>query len=258
MFKHYKRPTTLDAANLELQNNNAVIIGGMQWLKMSNSNKDTVIDLIDLGLDEICEDKQNFTIGAMTTLRELETNKKLNKHYQNIFKEALGGIVGVQFRNLATIGGSVYGRYNFSDVITILMALNSQVKLFNAGILSLKDFLHYPRSKKDILTHIIIPKFEYRSFAFECIRFTKTDFSILNLAISKNENDLLLSVGARPAISKLINIEYKNKNNEEISELATKQLDFGNDIRASESYRKKICPILIDRALRKMENNYEN
>ena len=33
-------------------------------------------------------------------------------------REAVRHIVGVQFRNCATVGGSIYGRFGFSDVLT--------------------------------------------------------------------------------------------------------------------------------------------
>lgn len=44
-------------------------------------------------------------------------------------KESLRHIVGVQFRNLATVGGSLWGRFGFSDVLTLLLALDAQVEL---------------------------------------------------------------------------------------------------------------------------------
>lgn len=40
-------------------------------------------------------------------------------------RESLRHIVGVQFRNLATVGGSIFGRFGFSDVLTMFLALDS-------------------------------------------------------------------------------------------------------------------------------------
>lgn len=39
----------------------------------------------------------------MVTLRELETNEQLNHFTQGAIKESVRHIVGVQFRNLATL-----------------------------------------------------------------------------------------------------------------------------------------------------------
>lgn len=40
---------------------------------------------------------------------------------------------------LATVGGSIYGRYGFSDVLTLLIGLDSYVELYKGGIVSLKE-----------------------------------------------------------------------------------------------------------------------
>ena len=45
-------------------------------------------------------------------------------------KEALRHIIGVQLRNTATVGGSVWGRFGFSDVITLLLAMDTLVVLY--------------------------------------------------------------------------------------------------------------------------------
>ena len=55
-------------------------------------------------------------------------------------KESLRHIVGVQFRNLATVGGSIYGRFGFSDVLTEFMALGAEVELFHGGRMPLEEF----------------------------------------------------------------------------------------------------------------------
>ena len=47
--------------------------------------------------------------------------------------ESVRHIVGVQFRNLATVGGSVFGRFGFSDVLTLLLALEARVVLYRGG-----------------------------------------------------------------------------------------------------------------------------
>ena len=71
----------------------------------------TAIDLSGLGLDTIEETEEGFSIGAMVTLRQLEQHPGLNRYTQNAVQKAVKDIVGVQFRNLATLGGSLWGRF---------------------------------------------------------------------------------------------------------------------------------------------------
>lgn len=68
----------------------------------------------------------------MTPLRELEINKRLNEYTHGAVRESLRHIVGVQFRNCATIGGSIWGRYGFSDVLTMFLAMDTWVELYDA------------------------------------------------------------------------------------------------------------------------------
>src|SRR5699024_10699928 len=99
------------------------------WMRLGNARVKTLIDLSGLGLDKIEEKNHVFRIGAMCTLRQLEQCEELREAYGDGIAEAVRHIVGVQFRNQATVGGSIYGRYGFSDVLTALLALDTFVEL---------------------------------------------------------------------------------------------------------------------------------
>ena len=78
-IKNYLRPKTPQEAYDLAQKRSNVILGGMLWLKMQNRRVDTVIDLQDLGLDYIRQEEDGVHIGAMTSLRTLETSPILNE-----------------------------------------------------------------------------------------------------------------------------------------------------------------------------------
>ena len=79
-------------------------------MKMGDHRIQTAIDLSGLGLDTIEEDETQFSIGCMTSLRQLELHEGLNQWSDGAVRESVRQIVGVQFRNLATVGGSIFGR----------------------------------------------------------------------------------------------------------------------------------------------------
>ena len=83
----------------------------MLWMKMGDRNIQKAIDLSGLGLDQIEEEEEEFRIGCMTTLRELELHPGLDAYTGGALRVRLRHIVGVQFRNLATVGGSIFGRF---------------------------------------------------------------------------------------------------------------------------------------------------
>ena len=60
--------------------------------------------------------RENMPIGCMVTLRQMELHEGLSHYTEGAVKDAFRHIVGVQFRNLATVGGSLFGRFGFSDV----------------------------------------------------------------------------------------------------------------------------------------------
>lgn len=133
------------------------ILGGMIWLKMETINVGTAIDLSGLGLDTIEETEDSFSIGAMVTLRQLEQHPGLVAYTHGAMREAVRHIVGVQLRNLATVGGSIYSRFGFSDVLTMFLAMDCDVELYKGGILPLQEYAQRPYDR-DILVRLIVKR----------------------------------------------------------------------------------------------------
>ena len=91
------------------ENRISMILGGGCWLRLGRKRIGTLIDLSGLGLDQIEEQDGWVRIGAMVSLRQLETSALLKERFGSLFADMTGHIVGVQFRNLATVGGSIFG-----------------------------------------------------------------------------------------------------------------------------------------------------
>ena len=254
-IKQYVRPQTLDEAYNLCQKRSNVILGGMLWLKMQTRTINTAIDLCDLGLGEIQEEEDCWRIGAMVSLRDLETHKGLNDLTQGAMKEALRHIVGVQFRNCATIGGSLYGRFGFSDVLTLFEVLDAKVLLHHAGTLSILEFAELPRGTRDILTHVIIPK-KPMQVAYLSQRNTETDFPVLACALSCIDGTYNCAVGARPSRAAALQDTLgflkdgvTEQSAQAFADFVAEHMEFTSNLRGSGEYRKKICPVLVRRAL---------
>ncbi len=242
---------TIDQAYDLNQNRRNRIVGGMLWLKMSSSSIDTLIDLSKLGLDQIDESEEEFSIGCMVTLRQLELHQELNKYFNHVFADATQHIVGTQFRNTATVGGSVFGRFGFSDITTVLLALDTSVELYKGGIIPLKEFMEMKRDN-DILVRVIIRKVK-TSIHYISQRITNTDFPILACAVSNNMNEWKISIGARPMKAVLLeNNLPANPTIDEIQECVntcSAKVEFKSNIRGSKEYRQRLAEVLIERAI---------
>ena len=121
----YVQAQTLEEAWQLNQKRSARILGGMLWLKMESLPVSTAIDLCRLGLDAIEETEEQFTLGAMVTLRQIEQHAGLNAYTQGAAARAVQDIVGVQFRNMATLGGSLWSRFGFSDLLTWMLSMDT-------------------------------------------------------------------------------------------------------------------------------------
>lgn len=229
---------------------NNTILGGCMWLRLGRRAIGTAIDLSALGLDTISETDDTIQIGAMVSLRQLETSELLNTWYGNLFRDAVSGIVGTQFRNTATVGGSVYGRFGFSDVLTALLTLSAQIKLYHRGTVSLEEFCQMPY-EKDIIECILLPKQMYAT-SYQHMRFQATDFPVLTCAVSRQEDVFRIVVGARPQKAVLA---YTGQalDAAAIDDMIVSGLNFSSNMRASAAYRRKICPVLIRRALEEVQ-----
>ena len=168
-----------EAYELLQKNRNNKIVGGGIWMRLGSRRVATAIDLSACGLDQIEETETEFRIGAMCTLRQLECHAELNALVNNVFEFAVHDIVGVQLRNTATVGGSIYGRFGFSDVLSAFLALDSYVELTGAGRVPLAEFVNMGYVR-DVIERVVVVKHDYRA-SYEAVRKAATDFPSLNV-----------------------------------------------------------------------------
>ena len=243
-YKNYVIAQTLDEAYALNAKKSTVIVAGNMWLRLCGMRRQTVLDLSALGLDFIKEDEQGFTIGAMTTLRTMETHPALNAAFGGVFARAFEPIVGTQFRNSATVGGSVFSRFGFSDVSTLLLAMGAKVVTHARGEVPLDEF-QKEKWDRDILTAIRIEK--GRSAAIESVRLSKTDIPVLVCAASADERGVHVALGSRPARAMIVAEGAKPEELDYMRMAA--DVPMGSNARASEAYRRKVAPVLMERAV---------
>jgi len=254
IIKDYILPNSLSEAYELLKNNKkAVIIAGGAYLRLQKREVSLAIDIENLGLDYIIEENKLLKIGAMTKLREIETNEyainKLNGMLSNMVKQ----IGGVQLRNIVTIGGSVCGKYNFSDILPSLIALNASLKFYKAGIMNICEFMENDL-KSDILLEIIIDLNQNGMVKY--FKSTYKEYSLINVAIAKNKNGFNIAVGARPGKAKLAKLSSKilttEKDIDKACEILLDELSFKTDFRASDKYRKALTKTLLLEAYKEL------
>jgi len=248
-IQKYVRAATLEEAWQLNQSRRNRVMGGMMWLRLGRGSIDTAIDLSDLGLDTITETEDAFSIGAMVTLRAIEKHEGLNSYTNNAVANAVKDIVGVQFRNMATVGGSIWGRFGFSDVLTVFLALDTYVELYKGGLVPLEAFSKM-KYDNDILVRIIVKKSPCR-IVYTAMRNQRTDFPVLACAVSFVNGEYRASVGARPSRAALIrsnDVPDAGTFASYVSEVTPT----GDNLRGSAAYRTHLIKVLVERAMIEM------
>ena len=246
-IQKYVRAQSLEEAWQLNQNKRNRILGGMLWLRLGKGSVNTAIDLCDLGLNTIEETKDAFSIGAMATLRDLETHDALNAYSGNAVRNAVKDIVGVQFRNMATVGGSIWGRFGFSDVLTVFLAMDSYVELYKGGIIPLEQFSAMKKDN-DILVRLIVKKTPCK-VTYSSMRIQRTDFPVIACAVSCLNGEYRASIGARPARAMLIRSEKV----ESFASFVAEHVPTEGNIRGSAAYRTHLIKVLVERSINELE-----
>ena len=249
-IREYLKADSLEQAWSANQKRPNRVLGGMGWMKMSGGTVSAAIDLSGLGLDQIEETGEEFVIGAMATLRQFETHEGLEQYFRGAVRESVRHIVGVQFRNCATVGGSVWLRAGFSDPLTLLLALDCTVELYQGDgktvQIPMEEFCQM-KPDNSILTAVHIHK-TGRQAAYQSFRNTETDFPVLAVAVSRLDSSYCAAVGARPTRAMAVTAE-------QVDQLIEKAqaLPYGDNLRASAEYRTMLAGVLIRRAAEELE-----
>ena len=265
-IKDYVRVGSLEEAYELNQKRSACILGGMLWTKMGQRQVQTAIDLSGLGLDQIEETEEEFSIGCMVTLRQMEEHEGLNAYTDGAARESVRSIVGVQFRNLATVGGSIFGRFGFSDVLTLFLALDTEVELVHAGRMPLAEFACSKRDR-DVLVRLIVKKHEGVT-VYQSHRNSRTDFPVLTCAVRVEDGKGCAVLGARPAKAARVELpaELAEKlaagkaSAEELKAAASEisdQFTYGSNMRGSAEYRHHLGRVLLRRCMEEIQKKEE-
>ncbi len=252
-IQKYVRAKSLEEAYQLNQSKRNRIVGGMLWMRLGRGSVATAIDLCDLGLDTIEETEEQFSIGAMVSLRQLELHEGLNAYTGGAVKNAVKDIVGVQFRNMATVGGSIWGRFGFSDVLTVFLAMDAYVELYKGGVIPLEQFAARKKDT-DILVRLIVKKTP-GAFVYTALRNQRTDFPVIACAVSQLGGEYRAVIGARPAKAMVIRDEQgllaqgiTPDSAEAFAGFVAERTPTDSNVRASAAYRSHLIRVLTARA----------
>lgn len=212
------------------------------------------------------------TIGALTTLHEVETSPVIVGRYPFLAQSA-AEVGSIQIRNRATIGGNMANATPSADVAPALLALNAGARLAGPNgerLLDLKDFFKGPgqtvADTGEILTELVIPAQNPRLLG-EYIKFSPRDMMDLayigvavTLVLSESDRrceSVAIALGAvsptpmrAPASEAILQGQVLSEElAEQAGRKASEECSPISDVRSSADYRRAMVRVNTKRAL---------
>ncbi len=276
-FEYFK-PATIDETILLLAKHMGKakpIAGGTDLLVRTKTGEVKPEYLVDIsGLHKqayIRSDGEGIKIGALTTLRALETSTLL-KEKAYILTEAAHRMGSVQVRNVATIGGNICNGVPSADMPPALIALEARAKIVGSKgerVIPLEEFFVDAKQttlkSDELLTEIEIPKQPPRTGAtFLKLGRLSIDIALVNVAVRVSlesnkdicENARIVLGAVAPTVIRARKAEALVKGKalaesliREVAQVASEETKPLSDVRSSADYRREMCLALVKHGL---------
>jgi len=272
----YEAPQSLDEA-LEvldrLQEKATILAGATDIMPRINDgvfSPEYLVYIGNTGLTGIRREKDSIIIGATTTLTQIEENSLIAQHAP-VLTEAVRNMAGVSIRNMGTIGGNICNASPAADTATPLLVLDAEVAVMSRRgkrIFPIDEFFYCPGktclNPNEMITEIILPIKPHCSAFLKLGQRKAEVLSIVGVSVKLvNENGIckeariaMGSVAPRPircckAEAFLTGKEITPILCHEAAVIAGGAAKPIDDGRATAWYRKRLAPVMVERALKK-------
>ncbi len=246
-----------------------IVGGGLDISVLPNPRIKHLIFLDKLGLEYVKKTEDGIKIGAASSISFAKDSVPIQTYFNGKVKEILNEIATELLRNQITFGGSLGKREPYSDIVTMLIALDAKVVLSDGEWdeeLSIADFYKgnfRKLIKERIIKEVILNNFD-SSYFFSMERFVRnaTDIALLNMGIllklnGKEISNAIIAVGSRPKPAYLFEegMEYAKGKSiskefaEEFGNFVESHIDVDKDYRVSKEYRAHIAGVFAKRML---------
>jgi carbon-monoxide dehydrogenase medium subunit len=219
------------------------------------------------------DEEGNMRIGAMATLREIETSPLVAQNYP-VIVHALEHVANPRIRYVASIGGNLSHGDAHLDLPPILLALGAKVKTDSAAgerWIPLEEFFqgYYVTAVRpdELVTEVLIPKPEpgMKGLYIKYTTLSNDDWPTLGVAVFlKHEqgivSDIRLCVSAVTDVpTKLAEIEQflagkqlSEQAIEQAAQMAFDAVEPSEDLRGTPWYKKEMLKVHVRRALQQL------
>jgi len=258
----YYRPENMDQALQYLSLPDTIpLAGGTELLAQEAGVSLAVVDLQDLGLNQIESAGDQLRIGAMVTLAHL--SEYLEKEIGTptptpLLRKAIKQAGPNTYRNAATMGGVIASRLPDSELLAALLVLEVVLVLQTPeGVrTNLDAYLQPEQRPQGLISEIIIP-WEDGQGASERVARTPADYPIVSLTSWQPHNKAprlaATGLGPRPSRLNTVEVQLAVELDQTVIDSAAATAGHANthpgDFRGDAAYRSEMASVLTRRVL---------
>ena len=249
-----------------------MVAGGTDVVVEGDGAVRFLIDITQAGLSYIRRRGTAYTIGATTTMAELEASDVIQALAGGLLCHAARSCGSLPVRNLATLGGNMANGSPAADMATPLLVLDASVVLMDSRgrrKLPVAEYLLGARANrfaKSLLVEVVIPEppgGKGCRWSFQKWGRTAVDISLVNVAAGLQLNSggrvkwVRIALGSvSPAPMRAPGAEQRMTGRildqallAEIGAEVAREVSPISDARASAEYRRELCSVMTRRAL---------
>ncbi len=270
----YYRPGNLQDALRLLHNGKGrarIVAGGTDMVVEGASGARVLIDITRAGLRHIRRRGMVLTIGAATTMADLEESVIIRDLAGGILAQAAASCGSPQIRNVATLGGNILNGSAAAEAVTALLVLDVIIvaaDLHRRHRITLSEYLANGRAAsppESLLVEVLVPEPPgdgRTGWSFQKFGRTEVDISLVNAAAGLELDArgrvkwARLALGAvAPAPFRVLGLEALMQGRlfdrmllAEAGGEVMRAVRPVSDVRASADYRREISRVLAERA----------
>jgi CO/xanthine dehydrogenase FAD-binding subunit len=272
----YYRPASVPEALRLLQRGKGqarIVAGGTDLVVAGDAQVRVLIDITRAGLTYIRRKPKAVTIGATTTLAEIERCDLLRKFAGGLLACAAATCGSISIRNLATLGANMANGSPAADMASPLLALNASVVVAEGRARRKLPLAQYLAGvvangfSRSILVEVIVPDppaGRGRGWSFQKLGRTQLDISLVNVAAGLQLDARHRVKWARIALGAVAPTTMRADGAERIMEgrildaaliaeaaaEVAREVSPITDVRATTEYRREMSAVLAGRALK--------
>jgi probable selenate reductase FAD-binding subunit len=246
--REYHRPNNFAEALRLLENPDAAPMGGGTHLLAGDVQAKIIVDLQDLHLSRMAFTQDYLFIGATTRLSEIEEN--LHGGAKDILQQAIRAAGPNTYRHAATLGGVIASRETTSELLVVLLLLDTHIQIADGEKISLESYLLPDQRPAGLITDISL-EWGSGQGALQRVSRTPADTPIVAVAgwRPKGGDIRLAAVGITPRPIRLPKV-WGYSPDDAILNLQD-MVSHPGDFRGSTAYRREMVGVLAKRVIQK-------